>query len=108
MGKARRPRRGLGKMADQMDQRQQAELQQFVQQAQQSAQTHAIMDKFTDMCFKKCIARPGTSMSSYEGECVANCMKRYIESKKFIVERFQQTQQAGAPPPTPSGGGLFG
>jgi len=41
----------------------QEDLQKFVQGAQQQAGVHAVMDKFTDMCFKKCVARPGTSVS---------------------------------------------
>merc|ERR1711871_627866 len=97
---------------DQMDKAQQEDLQKFVQGAQQQAGVHAVMDKFTDMCFKKCVARPGTSLGSYESECVQNCVGRFLDSKKFVSERFMQQQQAAqsgqAPPPTPSGGGFFG
>ena len=41
----------------------QEDLQKFVQVAQQSAAVHQQIDKFTDMCFKKCVQRPGTSVS---------------------------------------------
>merc|ERR1712166_537924 len=89
--------------ASQLDPRQQAELQEYVQRAQQEALTHQIIEKFTDMAFKKCVAKPGTSLSSYEGECISNSVKRYIASKKFMVQRLVQTQQQQQQ----SGGGGF-
>ena len=41
----------------------QAELQQFVQNTQQQAVVMQTIEKFTDMCFKKCVGKPGTSVT---------------------------------------------
>merc|ERR1712178_393632 len=77
----------------QMTQAQQQDLQKFVQQTQQQAAVMQQIEKFTDMCFKKCVSKPGSSLSSYESECVKHCMKRYIDSKRLIYERIQQQAQ---------------
>merc|ERR1719409_66757 len=52
------------------------------------------------MCFKKCVSKPGSSLSSWETECAKNCVKRFIDSKRFMIESInaknqQQQSQAG-------------
>merc|ERR1712216_550866 len=72
---------------------QQAELQQYVQVAQQQMVMQAVIEKISETCFKKCVAKPGTSLSSYESECASNCVRRYMDSKRLIAERLTQSAQ---------------
>jgi len=38
--------------------------------------------KTNEKCFLKCIAKPGTSLSSSEQACLTNCLARYMEACK--------------------------
>merc|ERR1712025_1135700 len=40
---------------------------------------------------KKCQpAKPGSSLSNWEKECTSNCMSRFLDSKRFLMERLQE------------------
>merc|ERR1712028_148295 len=78
---------------DGMDPRDQAELQQFVQQKQLESTSHSMISTLNLMCFEKCIDKPSAKLSSYEKDCVKNCALRFMDTQKQIVERFQTQGQ---------------
>lgn len=58
-----------------------------------------LLQKMTEKCFKKCVAKPGTSLGNSEQKCIAMCMDRFMDSWNLIsrtyVKRIQQ-EQGGA------------
>ena len=39
-----------------------------------------------DKCFKACITKPGTSLSSSEQQCLAKCCDRYQEATEIVTK----------------------
>jgi len=60
------------------------------------ANAQELLTKMTEKCFKKCVAKPGTSLGNSEQKCIAMCMDRFMDSWNLIsrtyVKRIQQEQ----------------
>ena len=69
------------------------ELQQFMESENQKAVIQAAISKLTDICFDKCIDRPGAKLDSSEANCVANCAGRFLDSSVFVVNRMMAKRQ---------------
>jgi len=39
-----------------------------------------------DKCFKACVTRPGSSLSSSEQQCLARCCDRYHEATQIVTK----------------------
>lgn len=52
-----------------------------------------ILQKMSDKCFKKCIAKPGTSLDNSEQKCVALCMDRYMDAYDIVSRTYAQRLQ---------------
>lgn len=63
------------------------ELQQFMESENQKAVIQAAISKLTDICFDKCVDRPGATLDSSQANCVANCAGRFLDSSVFVVNR---------------------
>lgn len=74
-------------MEPEPSQQQVAELQQFMETENQKAVIQAAISKLTDICFEKCITKPGNKLDSSEANCVANCAGRFLDSSVFVVNR---------------------
>ena len=72
-------------MEPEPSQQQVAELQQFMETENQKAVIQAAISKLTDICFEKCITKPGNKLDSSEANCVANCAGRFLDSSVFVV-----------------------
>ncbi|XP_068176117.1 mitochondrial import inner membrane translocase subunit Tim13 [Antennarius striatus] len=57
------------------------------------ANTHAMLQKMTEKCFKKCIGKPGTSLDSSEQKCIAMCMDRYMDAWNTISRTYSSRLQ---------------
>eukprot|EP00321_Phaeocystis_globosa_P016829 CAMPEP_0118829948 /NCGR_PEP_ID=MMETSP1162-20130426/25374_1 /TAXON_ID=33656 /ORGANISM="Phaeocystis Sp, Strain CCMP2710" /LENGTH=169 /DNA_ID=CAMNT_0006761201 /DNA_START=38 /DNA_END=548 /DNA_ORIENTATION=+ len=66
------------------------ELQAFMETENQKAVIQAAISKLTDICFEKCITKPGSKLDSSEANCVANCAGRFLDSSVFVVNRMMQ------------------
>lgn len=44
-------------------------------------------------CFKKCVPKPGSTLSRGEQECIGNCVDRFNESFEFVTQTFIKAQQ---------------
>ena len=69
------------------DPAQMADLQQFMQTEQQKAVVQAAINKLTEMCFDKCITKPGAKLDSSETNCIGHCAARYLDSSVFVMSR---------------------
>ena len=69
------------------DERQQRELQSFMENENQKAVIQAAISKLTETCFDKCVTKPGAKLDSSEANCIANCAGRYLDSSVFVVNR---------------------
>merc|ERR1711865_198493 len=71
------------------------ELQAFMETENQKAVIQAAISKLTDICFEKCITKPGNKLDSSEANCVANCAGRFLDSSVFVVNRMMAKRQQG-------------
>ncbi|VDP93307.1 unnamed protein product [Echinostoma caproni] len=64
---------------------------QLIEQMKQEvalATTQALLQNMSDICFKKCVTKPGNSLDNSEQKCVANCMDRYVDSWNLVSKTF--------------------
>ncbi|XP_053545833.1 mitochondrial import inner membrane translocase subunit Tim8 A [Bombina bombina] len=73
-----------------------AELQRMIAVEQQKAQFTAQVHNFMDVCWDKCIDRPGTKLDSRTESCLVSCVDRFIDTTLSITNRFAQMVQKGA------------
>ena len=73
------------------------ELQEFLMMEQQKAQFQTQIHTLANVCWDKCMGKPGNYMDSRTETCVSNCVERFIDTSLQISQRFQQMlQQKGA------------
>lgn len=53
-----------------------------------SANMRELITEMTDKCFEKCVAKPGSSLDSYEQRCLGNCMDRFLDSWNTVSRAF--------------------
>ncbi|NP_001087186.1 mitochondrial import inner membrane translocase subunit Tim8 A [Xenopus laevis] len=73
-----------------------AELQRMLAVEQQKAQFTAQVHNFMDVCWDKCIDRPGNKLDSRTESCLVSCVDRFIDTTLSITNRFAQIVQKGA------------
>ncbi|EKX47837.1 hypothetical protein GUITHDRAFT_69150, partial [Guillardia theta CCMP2712] len=49
----------------------------------------AIVGKITDICWDKCVSKPGKELTDAEKNCIANCSERFLDTSMFVVNRIQ-------------------
>lgn len=69
------------------------ELQQFLLVEKQKAQLNAQIHEFNDICWDKCMDKPGTKLDSRTETCLSNCVDRFIDVSNLITTRFAQLIQ---------------
>ncbi|CRL04321.1 CLUMA_CG017416, isoform A [Clunio marinus] len=74
------------------------ELQEFLMLEKQKAQVNAQIHEFNEVCWDKCVDKPGTKLDSKTETCLNNCVDRFIDTSLLITNRFSQLlqKQAGA------------
>ncbi|XP_019657210.2 mitochondrial import inner membrane translocase subunit Tim8 B isoform X1 [Ailuropoda melanoleuca] len=84
-----------------------AELQRLVAAEQQKAQFTAQVrgqgpggrDKrvhhFMELCWDKCVEKPGNRLDSRTENCLSSCVDRFIDTTLAITSRFAQIVQKG-------------
>ncbi|KAK1835250.1 putative mitochondrial import inner membrane translocase [Podospora conica] len=69
-----------------------------VQTESNVANSRELFEKVNQHCFEKCIAKPGSSLSSGESSCVTMCMDKYLAAwnkvNASLLERMQQESKA--------------
>lgn len=46
-----------------------------------------VFAKLADVCFDKCVSKPGASLDRYESACLSQCALRYLETGQLIMSR---------------------
>ncbi|EDW74225.1 uncharacterized protein Dwil_GK21816 [Drosophila willistoni] len=72
------------------------ELQEFFLIEKQKAQINAQIHEFNEICWEKCIGRPGTKLDHSTETCLSNCVDRFIDTSLLIARRFAQMLQKQA------------
>jgi import inner membrane translocase subunit TIM8 len=72
-----------------------AELQQFLQNENQRARIQANVHSLADVCFKKCIT--GTikngKLDKTEESCMANCAERFLDISSLTLQHLRNIRQ---------------
>ncbi|XP_039962499.1 mitochondrial import inner membrane translocase subunit Tim8 [Bactrocera neohumeralis] len=69
------------------------ELQDFLLVEKQKAQVNAQIHEFNDICWEKCIGKPGSKLDSSTETCLSNCVDRFIDTSLLVTQRFAQLLQ---------------
>ncbi|XP_065365095.1 mitochondrial import inner membrane translocase subunit Tim8 [Calliphora vicina] len=69
------------------------ELQEFLMMEKQKAQVNAQIHEFNEICWDKCIGKPGSKLDSATETCLSNCVDRFIDTSLLITQRFAQLLQ---------------
>mgnify|MGYP001980848135 FL=1 len=51
-----------------------------------------VVSKLADVCFDKCVGKPGASLDRHESACLSQCALRYLETGQVIMSRIQRMQ----------------
>ena len=57
-----------------------------IQHEMNSAFVQEFYQTVRDKCFKACVTKPGTSLSSSEQQCLAKCCDRYQEATEIVTK----------------------
>ncbi|XP_077433658.1 mitochondrial import inner membrane translocase subunit Tim8 A [Vanacampus margaritifer] len=68
------------------------QLEQFIEMASQNLKIHQRAREFMEVCWEKCMDKPGPKLDSRTDACFANCVERFIDTSQFILNRLEQTQ----------------
>uniref|UniRef100_A0A131X8D5 Mitochondrial import inner membrane translocase subunit n=1 Tax=Hyalomma excavatum TaxID=257692 RepID=A0A131X8D5_9ACAR len=72
------------------------EMQQFLAVEQQKAQFQAQVHRLNEICWDKCMDKPGTKLDGRTETCLSNCVERFIDTSLSITNRFAQLLQRSA------------
>lgn len=70
------------------------QLQQFVEVETQKQRVQLLVHHMTELCWEKCMDKPGPKLDSRAEVCLVNCIERFIDTSQFIVNRLEQIQKA--------------
>ncbi|XP_069596938.1 mitochondrial import inner membrane translocase subunit Tim13 [Ranitomeya imitator] len=57
------------------------------------ANAQELLQRMTDKCFRKCIAKPGGSLDNSEQKCIAMCMDRYMDAWNTVSRAYNSRLQ---------------
>ncbi|XP_072835419.1 mitochondrial import inner membrane translocase subunit Tim8 B [Pogona vitticeps] len=72
-----------------------AELQRLVAAEEQRARLAAQVHNFMEVCWEKCVEKPGSKLDSRTETCLANCVNRFVDTTLSVTNRFAQILQKG-------------
>ncbi|CAO1407546.1 unnamed protein product [Diamesa serratosioi] len=72
------------------------ELQSFLEAEKQKAQITQQIHEFNEICWDKCVDKPGNKLDGKTEQCLSNCVDRFIDTSLLITNRFAQMLQKSA------------
>ncbi|BFZ09448.1 hypothetical protein BsWGS_12487 [Bradybaena similaris] len=57
------------------------------------ANAQELLQRMSEKCYKKCIAKPGTTLDNSEQKCIAMCMDRYMDTWNLVSRVYSQRLQ---------------
>lgn len=76
-----------------MDSATREQLMSQVKQQIALANAQELLQKMSEKCYKKCIAKPGTTLDNSEQKCIAMCMDRYMDTWNLVSRVYSQRLQ---------------
>jgi import inner membrane translocase subunit TIM8 len=47
---------------------------------------------FTDLCFTKCVGKPGARLEKSEETCLGNCVERFLDVSAVLLQRLEENR----------------
>ncbi|GIX90942.1 mitochondrial import inner membrane translocase subunit Tim8 A [Caerostris extrusa] len=73
-----------------------SELEKFLTVEKVKTQFHEQVHHITDVCWDKCIDKPGPKLDGRTQACVVNCVERFIDASLVLTNRFAQLLQGAS------------
>ncbi|XP_077589405.1 mitochondrial import inner membrane translocase subunit Tim8 A [Stigmatopora nigra] len=73
------------------------QLQQFIEIESQKQKFQQLVHQMTEVCWEKCMDKPGPKLDARTDVCFVNCVERFIDTSQFILNRLEQTQKSRGP-----------
>ncbi|XP_061690702.1 mitochondrial import inner membrane translocase subunit Tim8 A [Syngnathoides biaculeatus] len=70
------------------------QLQHFIEIESQKQKFQQLVHQMTEVCWEKCMDKPGPKLDSRTDTCFVNCVERFIDTSQFILNRLEQTQRS--------------
>lgn len=70
------------------------QLQRFIEVETQKQRFQQLVHQMTELCWEKCMDKPGPKLDSRAETCFVNCVERFIDTSQFILNRLEQTQKS--------------
>jgi len=51
-----------------------------------------LVSHVTELCFDKCVAKPGSRLGGGETDCLSSCTLRFLEANQVILARLQRSK----------------
>ncbi|KAH0517263.1 Mitochondrial import inner membrane translocase subunit Tim8 A [Microtus ochrogaster] len=68
--------------------------QPFVGVETRKQRAQLLVHHMTELCWEKCMDKPGPKLDSRAEVCFVNCVERFIDTSQFILNRLEQIQKA--------------
>ena len=65
------------------------EIQRMLAVESQQAKFMRDVHRFTDICWDRCIDKPGNKLDGKNETCLKNCVERFIDTSQFILTRLE-------------------
>lgn len=70
------------------------QLRHFIEVETQKQRFQQLVHQMTELCWEKCMDKPGPKLDSRAEACFVNCVERFIDTSQFILNRLEQTQKS--------------
>ncbi|CAF1024700.1 unnamed protein product [Adineta steineri] len=74
--------------ASKLDTNQRQQIMNSVQQQMAIQNAQEILQKLSDKCFKACIQKPGSTLSSSDQKCISQCSDRYMDAWNIVSRAY--------------------
>jgi len=71
-----------------LDTNQRQQIMMSVQQQLAIQNAQELLQKLNDKCFKACVTKPGSTLSSSEQKCISQCSDRYMEAWNIVSRAY--------------------
>ncbi|XP_036603649.1 mitochondrial import inner membrane translocase subunit Tim8 A-like [Trichosurus vulpecula] len=69
------------------------QLQHFIEVETQKQRFQQLVHQMIELCWEKCMDKPGPKLDNQAETCFMNCMEHFIDTSQFILNRLEQTQK---------------
>ncbi|XP_036187434.1 mitochondrial import inner membrane translocase subunit Tim8 A-like [Myotis myotis] len=70
------------------------QLQHFMEAETQKQRFQQLVHQMTEVCWEKCMNKPGPKLDSRAEACFVNCVERFIDTSQFILNRLEQKSKS--------------